>query len=923
MNQTIRTRVISAAVIAVFLVFAAVGFFASKGVSVNYDLADYLSEDTETYKALEVFKTEFGMAGTMQVMVVGRCDTAAIKKELASVSGVLYISEKEKPNEDKHLFTLLIDGDDNSDTAKAVEREVKALFSEKELTVEYGGSVIKTAAIQKNTQNEMTLIVGVVIVLATVLLLLSASSWLDPLLLLAVSGVAILINMGLNLFLGEISFITNAIAAILQLALSVDYSIVLLHTYRDMRMTEPEPAAAMKKTVKTVFLPILASALTTVAGLAALLFMTFTIGIDLGLVLIKGIAVSALASLSLLPAAALLLDKPLLKTKKPTLVPKGAVFCRITEKASHVVLPVAAAVIVAAAVLQAFNTYTFTDPTGENKQIAEEFGRESTVVLLYKNGEDRESDLKKEQELEGLLRGYLKTGAKPVLLSAVSLSSTAEAEYTPEALAATLGIEKEDARLLFTMYRLYGDKSLFTLTPAELLSASPLVFSSLGDSEEAQSLAEALTKARQAGDFAAKPHTPEEFQASFSALSEESELSLSQANYIYGLYGRRVLNTSTAPTRIFGRDLVSFLIDESRTNLILKQKIGDAERKQLRDMLRIDAFLTDQKTYDFEAMGARLTAFAPTLESISLGAMDADSASELASGVYILYANLTNAIEAKPVKASALVSFLVKEENNALLAWKLDATMRAAVSDAAAEIEKAYALLVGEDYTRILITLDLPNESGEPTANVKRLIRDARSVFGSDVYFAGELVSTYDLEAAFTVDNLIITLFTVTAVFLIIMLVFRSLSLPVLLVAVIQGAIFLALATSFFESNGIFFLSYIVTTCILMGATIDYGILMSSSYVAMRKSMPREEALRGAVKTAMPTVFASGITLAVCGAAIAIISSQPSISSVGLLIAKGALASILLITLVLPSILYRLDGFVLRLTFRKQKKDEQ
>ena len=84
MNQTIRTRLISAAVIAVFLSFAAVGFFASKGVSVNYDLADYLSEDTETYKALEVFKTEFGMAGTMQVMVVGSCDTAAIKKELAS-----------------------------------------------------------------------------------------------------------------------------------------------------------------------------------------------------------------------------------------------------------------------------------------------------------------------------------------------------------------------------------------------------------------------------------------------------------------------------------------------------------------------------------------------------------------------------------------------------------------------------------------------------------------------------------------------------------------------------------------------------------------------------------------------------------------------------------------------------------------------
>lgn len=921
MNKVIRARLISSAVIAVFLVFAAVGFLASKSVSVNYDLADYLSDDTETYKALEVFKTEFGMAGTMQVMV-GDCDAADIKKELASIAGVLYVSETDKPSEGKHLFTLLVDGDDNSEIAKAVVREVKAIFSEKQLAAEYGGSVIKTAAIQKNTQNEMSLIVVVVILLTILLLLLSASSWLEPLLLLSVSGVAILINMGLNLFLGEISFITNAIAAILQLALSIDYSIMLLHTYRDIRISESEPTTAIKKTVKAVFSPVLASALTTVAGLAALLFMSFTIGIDLGLVLIKGIVLSALASLTLLPAAVLLLDKPLLKTKKPTLIPKGEIFCRITAKASHVILPVAAAVIVAAAVLQSFNTYTFTDPTGENRAIADEFGHESTVVLLYKSSEDRESDLRKEEELEKLLRGYLKTGAKPVLLSSVSLSSTAEAEYTPKKLSDAFGISEEDARLLFTMYRLYGDKSLFTLSPTELLSAAPLAFSSLGEGEDAAYVADALTMVRRVGEFTSKSHTPEEFQAAFSALSEEIDLSLSQANYIYGLYGRRVLGVSTTPTRIYGRELVSFLIDESKTNIILKQKIGEAERKQLRDMLRIDTFLADKKSYDYEAMGARLAAFAPSLESISLGNVDASSVSSLASGIYILAADVTNAIEAKPVKAVQLVSFLVEEKNNPLLTFKLDDKMRETIDGAAADIEKVYDLLVGEEYTRMLVTLDLPNESGEPTANVKRLIRDARSVFGEEVYFAGELISTYDLEAAFALDNLIITIFTVTAVFLIIMLVFRSLSLPFLLVTVIQGAIFLALATSFFD-GGIFFLSYIVTTCILMGATVDYGILMSSSYVKMRRTLSKEEALREAVKTAMPTVFTSGITLAVCGAAIAFISSQPSISSVGLLIAKGAFASILLITLVLPSLLYRLDGFVLRLTRRGKKNDAQ
>lgn len=159
-------------------------------------------------------------------------------------------------------------------------------------------------------------------------------------------------------------------------------------------------------------------------------------------------------------------------------------------------------------------------------------------------------------------------------------------------------------------------------------------------------------------------------------------------------------------------------------------------------------------------------------------------------------------------------------------------------------------------------------------------------------------------------------MFTLISIFVIVMVVFRSLSLPVILVAVIQGAIFIAMSTQLF-GKGIFFMSYIVTTCILMGATIDYGILMSSNYIAFRGLYDKEKALTLSVEAAMPTVFTSGLILTICGFVIHFISSQNSISTVGLLIGIGAICLILMITVVLPSVLYLLDSFVLKQSVKK------
>ena len=149
------------------------------------------------------------------------------------------------------------------------------------------------------------------------------------------------------------------------------------------------------------------------------------------------------------------------------------------------------------------------------------------------------------------------------------------------------------------------------------------------------------------------------------------------------------------------------------------------------------------------------------------------------------------------------------------------------------------------------------------------------------------------------------------------MLVFRSISLPVVLVAIIQGAIWISMSTSLL-TGPMFFMSYIVSTCILMGATIDYGILMSTNYVHNRQTLSKKDALYKSVAAAMPTVFTSGLILTICGFVVGFISSQSSISSVGILLGKGTLVSVIMITLVLPSVLYLLDGFILKLSLKKK-----
>ena len=1079
--------------IALFAVAAVLSAVTMGKIAINYNLADYLGSDTQTKIALDIIDDEFGMTGSMQVMVKNvSAETAdEICEKIENVENVLNVSfdkyDEAYYKDGSALFVVVIDGDDYSDNAKQVTSDIKAALSSYEGT-EYGGTAIEKQSLQTSITNEMTYILAISLCLVTAILLITSESWLEPLVLLAASGVAVLLNRGTNVFFGEISYITNSISAILQLALSIDYSIVLFHSYRKEKKTAQNNGEAMHNAIKAVLKPISASALTTVAGLLALLFMSFRIGFDIGIVLMKGIVISAITSVTLLPALVLLLDRPLNATRKKAFAPKGQAFCKTAFKASKVIVPVALVLIIVCGVLQSSNTYVFSDTKAGNTAISDVFGNNNSVVVVYKNSEN---DLANEKKLANRLADYKTKDGKTVLTNYTAYTNTVKEVYDVQKAVQKLELSQSDAELLFTMYNLYGSPSDVKMTFADFVNfANNLVQTD----EDAQKFVDEQTlktirTLKNASDITTSELTAQELCEKLATVTEGSDISLFAVKQLYGMYfydslstktidfktvldfviaasadenagkmfdeqtvlqlqalssgveqfetqmememdkatfqgyfyqnyqvalsdeqvdqiyagyfayigkpvGERIqflplmkflvangqitdqsaveaisgydslygaINASypyeqflttlsqvatglsgTTPQisatneqiqqiyvmyfyqvsvmpdgKILGKTFAEYALEAYKTNAVIKAELSDENLNRLADMLTVDRYYANVESLDYQSAYDKLSALQTEIKSdVETSSLEEDKV----SGVFIKYAANNGGALVTPMEACDLLDFVNENmDKNSLLKQKMTDENRQKVADAQSDIAKAEDLFLGKNYSRMLLSVDLPNESQDTTEFVDYLASEVKRVFGDEAYVAGEIVSTYDLEKSFDHDNMFITIFTLVSIFVIVMITFKSLSLPVVLVAVIQGAIFIAMSTQLF-GDGIFFMSYIVTTCILMGATIDYGILMSSNYIADRAVYDKETSLKMSVEAAMPTVFTSGLILTVCGFVIHFVSSQSSISTVGLLIGIGTICSVLMITVVLPSVLYLLDKFILKLSLKKKNK---
>ena len=314
-------------IIAVFLVLMVLGGLMSLGVHVNLDNIGYLPDSSSAKQAVAMLEDEFGMRGTATLMVKESdpVKVFALKQQLEDleeINTVVWLDDRVDMNTpvaswDSRLtdqfyqdgyarFTLAFS--DKSDSTITHEGVKKALALAGTDAWMAGPAVTSQHSVER-INREVPVYSAVAVVLILILLLLSTTSLLEPLLFLISIGASIVINMGLNLLSGEVSQITFAAASILQLAVSMDYSVFMLHRFHEQRAEGLGIKEAMVKAMTLAAVPVLASALTTIAGFAALLLMDFGIGGDLGVVLARGVTLSLVSVLTFLPALVIVTDK--------------------------------------------------------------------------------------------------------------------------------------------------------------------------------------------------------------------------------------------------------------------------------------------------------------------------------------------------------------------------------------------------------------------------------------------------------------------------------------------------------------------------------------------------------------------------------------------------------------------------------------
>ena len=409
-------------VVVLFLICAVAGAILSTGVKVNYTFADYLPADTPSTIALDTMKEEFGSGAPNARLVVKDVSipqALALKEKIAAIEGIRDITwlddgaEVKGPLElisqsvldqyykdEKACFILTIDSDRILETYLQVQK----LAGE---DAAMAGAAVNTAAATATTGIEVGKIMMLVIPLCFIILLLTTTSWFEPVLFMVTIGIAILINLGTNLFFGEISFVTKAACSILQLAVSMDYSIFLLHRFSAYRQEGVPVQDAMIKAIRKSFFTITASGLTTVIGFAALILMEFRIGPDMGTVMAKAIALSMVSVLILLPVLALMSYRWIDKTQHRPLMPKFEGFSKFVNKIRIPALIVFLLVMIPAFLAQSSNDFRYgagdifregTQTYAESVQVEKDFGKTNQLVLMVPKG-----DTAKEKELSSAI----------------------------------------------------------------------------------------------------------------------------------------------------------------------------------------------------------------------------------------------------------------------------------------------------------------------------------------------------------------------------------------------------------------------------------------------------------------------------------------------------------------------------------------
>ena len=393
-------------ILALFIILTIISAIFSSKVKINYDIARYLPNTSETRIVMDIMEEEFSEIATLNLMFENLADNekSEIKNNLEAIDGVKSVDYDDTEKYNKENYTLyVINVDDKSDSPKAtnIYNEVNEKY--KDYTFYTSGNVSEC--------NKTVLpfwIIVLAVASALVILIIMCESYVEPFLFLISILMAVVLNKGTNIIFHNVSHITNSIAAILQMALSMDYSIMLMNRYDQEKQVEKDKVKAMKNALYKAFTAISSSSVTTIVGLLALVFMSFTIGRDLGFVLAKGVLFSLICIFFVLPSLILIFDKWIVKTKKKSPNIKLKSLGKYSYKIRFIAVPIFLIVFITSFVLKGNLGINYTD--SQEDEINKVFDENNQMAIIYKNKDEAEiskylKELENEEKIDDVL-GY-------------------------------------------------------------------------------------------------------------------------------------------------------------------------------------------------------------------------------------------------------------------------------------------------------------------------------------------------------------------------------------------------------------------------------------------------------------------------------------------------------------------------------------
>lgn len=819
----------------IYILIIAASIFGIFQTNVNYDMSKYLPDNSSTKKGMGIMSDEFGDMSSITVMFHNLTEERQleIKSELETiehVKSVVYFQNDEnyqKDNYSKYMITISSDTY-SKETSKVLE-EIKRRYKNEEIYI--SGAVCDNELLVSTLEDEIPFIALVAVVIIFTILFLLCDSWIEPFLFMACIGIAVIINMGTNALLPNVSFMTNAVGALLQLGLSMDYSIMLMNRYMQEKKENPDPATAMKNALANAFGAITSSSVTTIVGLLALVFMSFKIGQDMGIVLAKGVFISLICIFTVLPGLAVKADRLICKTHKKSLDFNMSGIMKFVTKARFIFCVVIILIVGGAFVLKGNLDISYIKmfENEQQKAIEDVFGAENQTVILYENDESTENILSYIKWLE----------AQEDVVSVQDYSNTLGKEYTYQELSGAMGFDLEQAKM---MYRMYEDN-------------------------------------KNASDYE----------------------KITMYDFI-----------CFAAEEVAGNEMCSgYMSEEQLTNLINSKKQLDEVKAQF-DVGIQQSGMSDAEIEQGKAIFEKEMTDNELAEVLELYVKDIDMLLKLKRMMSVDVENTTLTLE-------QFMDFIIDHiMTNETFSAVMTDDMKNQILDGKNQILDNKEMMLGNKHNRMIITALYPVESAETFEFIGSIRHKAEEMIEGKVYFVGDSSMGYEMDKGFSKELNFVTILTIVAILIVVFLTFRSLISSSVLVVLIQSAVYITTALVCIQGINVNYIALILVQCILMGATIDYGILFLSNYREARISENRETAVITAMNRSIKTILTSSLILICSCLTVGIMMTQKIIAQTCSFIAYGAICSVIMVIFILPAVVLLLDRFVV-----KKRKDEK